>query len=411
MSIKKYFTLSVLGLLLTFYSSSADAQAYGYQFIKKGKKQVQLKFEKVNNLIIIPIMLNDTFELKFIVDTGVRHTIITKKSYLDSLAVQYGRKYRLMGADKESFVEAQLVHGLKYGLEGVEALNQTALVLGEDYFDLDNSLGFPVHGILGMDLFMRYTVKINYATSTITLIEPDKFKPGKDYKELNIQILEGKPYVETFVNLDNGQAIKNLLLIDCGASLSMMLDMQSDNRIVLPKKHIQGTFGQVLGGDLEAYVGRVEQLGFGTYTFKDVVTNFQMPFWIDTMTNSNGLIGGGILSRFDVVYDCIRNKMYLKRNENFNEPFSQDRSGLHIKLQGNSFNQFIIADVIDGSPAAIAGIQTGDIILQCNGKPFTRLSLDDITNTLQKETNTIVSLTLLRNGEKVNVHFRLLDLI
>ncbi|MFT5834135.1 MAG: putative aspartyl protease [Cognaticolwellia sp.] len=407
---KNIFKALLVGLL-TIVTLSASAQAFGYQFIKKGKKKVRLKFEQVNNLIILPITLNDTFELKFIVDTGVRHTVITKKSYLDSLSVHYGRKFRLTGADKESFVDAQLVHGLKYGMKGVEANSQTALVLDDDYFGLDNSLGFPIHGILGMDLFMRYTVKIDYETNTMTLTEPDRFKVPKSCQAIDIELIQGKPYIESVMTLENGQTMTNKLLIDCGASLSLMLDMNSDERITLPEKFIHGIFGQVLGGDLEAYVGRVNFVGMGNYAFKDVVTNFQIPFWIDTVTNTNGLIGGGILSRFDVTYDFMRNKIYLRKNSYFDAPFTQDRSGLHIKLQGNSFNQFIIADVIAGSPADVAGIQTGDIILKCNGKPFERLSLDYITNTLQRESETMVRLTILRNGSEVDVKFKLEDLI
>jgi C-terminal processing protease CtpA/Prc len=103
--------------------------------------------------------------------------------------------------------------------------------------------------------------------------------------------------------------------------------------------------------------------------------------------------------------------MYLRKNQNFNRPFTQDRSGLHIKLQGNSFNQFIIADVIAGSPADVAGIQTGDVILKCNGKPFERLSLDYITNTLQSQPETIIRLTVSRDGNEVDVKFKLKDLI
>lgn len=410
MKIKNYISLLVIAIIVTC-STNMSGQAFGYSFKKKGKKQVKLKFERINNLIILPFMMNDSTQVKFIVDTGVRHTLITKKSYLDSLDLQYGRKYRLMGADKESFVDAQLVHGLNYDFGPVEAVLQTALVLEEDYFDLGKSLGIPIDGILGMDLFMRYVVKVDYEINVMTLIEPNRFKPSNSFQELDIELIQGKPYINVMTQLDNGEVIANRLLVDCGASLSLMLDMNSDDRIVLPEKYIHGTFGQVLGGDLEAYVGRVNFLALNSFTFNDVVTNFQMPFWVDTISNSNGLIGGGILNRFDVIYDCVHRKMYLRENQNYYEPFAPDRSGLHIRLQGNSFNQFIIADVIPDSPADAAGIQTGDLILRCNGKPIQRLSLDYINDTLQSEPATIVRLTLLRDGEEVDVKFKLKDLI
>lgn len=410
MKIKNYVSLFIFAISISF-STDVVGQPFGYSFKKEGKKQVKLKFEQINNLIILPFTLNDSTEVKFIVDTGVRHTLITKKSYLDSLDLHYGKKYRLVGADKESFVDAQLVHGLNYDFGPVEAILQTALVLDEDYFDLDNSLGIPIDGILGMDIFMRYVVRVDYELNVITLIEPDRFKPSSSYKSLDLELIQGKPYINVVTQLDNGQAMTNKLLVDCGASLSLMLDVNSDERIVLPKKHIHGTFGQILGGDLEAYIGRVNFLGFSTFKFTDVVTNFQMPFWIDTITNNNGLLGGGILCRFDVTYDCVHKKIYLRKNQNYNQPFTQDRSGLHIKLQGNSFNQFIIADVIPNSPADVAGIQPGDLILKCNGKPIQRLSLDYITNALQNEPESIICLTLLRNGEEVDVKFKLKDMI
>jgi predicted aspartyl protease len=402
------------GLLISLFSCFSiglNAQAFGYKFQKEGKKKIRLKFEQVNNLIILPVTLNDTFELRFIVDTGVRHTIITKKTYTDSLNVRYGRKFKLIGADKESSVHATLAHSLNFKMQGLEAIRQTVLVLDEDYFALDNSLGKPIHGILGMDMFMRYTVKIDYQTNTMTLIEPDKFKPRKSYDAVDIEMIHGKPYMNIMTLQDNGVMMENKMLVDCGASLSLMLDVTSDEQLTLPQKYIHGTFGQILGGDLEAYVGRITYLKFGESNFKNVVTNFQLPFWIDTTTNNHGLIGGGILSRFDVIFDFPHNKMYLKKNESFNDPFTRDRSGLHIELQGNSFNQFIIADVINGSPADVAGIQTGDLILRCNGRPFSRLSLDDLTSTLQSEPETLVKLTLLRNDEEVDVRFRLKDLI
>jgi predicted aspartyl protease len=288
---------------------------------------------------------------------------------------------------------------------------QTALVLESDYFDLDKSMGIPIDGILGMDLFMRYVVKVDYETNILTLVEPVKYKASKSYQAMDMELIQGKPYINVSTELDNGHQITNRLLVDCGASLSLMLDMASDERITLPKKYIHGTLGQVLGGDLEAYVGRVNSLAFEDFSFDNVVTNFQLPFWVDTISNSNGLLGGGILSRFDVVYDCIHEKIYFRKNGNFDQPFVQDRSGLHIKLQGNSFNQFIIADVIPDSPADVAGIQTGDLILRCNGKPIQRLTLDYINTTLHSEPETIVRLTLLRSGQEVDVKFKLKDLI
>ena len=84
MNFRKIYFGGLIGFFCCF-SMVLNAQSFGYKFQKEGKNKIRIKFEQVNNLIILPITLNDTFELRFIVDTGVRHTIITKKTYTDSL--------------------------------------------------------------------------------------------------------------------------------------------------------------------------------------------------------------------------------------------------------------------------------------------------------------------------------------
>ena len=76
------------------------------------------------------------------------------------------------------------------------------------------------------------------------------------------------------------------------------------------------------------------------------------------------------------------------------------------KLEQESFE---ITDVVDISPAGIAGLQVGDIIIKCNGKK--KLSLKYINNTLHAEPDTLIRLVILRNGEEMKFNFRLRDLI
>lgn len=54
------------------------AQNLGFT-IADGRQRVDIPIEVVNNLIVVPVILNETLPLKFIVDTGVR-TAIRQKS-------------------------------------------------------------------------------------------------------------------------------------------------------------------------------------------------------------------------------------------------------------------------------------------------------------------------------------------
>ena len=61
----------------------------------------------------------------------------------------------------------------------------------------------------------------------------------------------------------------------------------------------------------------------------------------------------------------------------------------------------IVSDVIQGSPADLAGLQTGDVVVACDGKEVRNgMELKKMVSKFQK--GTPISLKVLRNGEELN---------
>jgi hypothetical protein len=85
-------------LLFLYFGVVCDLYAQNLGFsLSDGKKRVQIPIEIHNNLIVIPVVLNDALPLKFILDTGVRTTILTQKTFTDILNLVYTRKYTIAG--------------------------------------------------------------------------------------------------------------------------------------------------------------------------------------------------------------------------------------------------------------------------------------------------------------------------
>ena len=55
-------------------------------------------------------------------------------------------------------------------------------------------------------------------------------------------------------------------------------------------------------------------------------------------------------------------------------------SGLFVTAEGADLRQFQVLRVIDGSPAAAAGIREGDEIVAVDGRPASELSLEALRN-------------------------------
>lgn len=84
--------------------------------------------------------------------------------------------------------------------------------------------------------------------------------------------------------------------------------------------------------------------------------------------------------------------------QSFEEGLNQEYVGIGAMLRYTE-GKLYITDVLEGSPAATAGLKQNDIITLVDGKAVT--GGEDITR-IQGQENTIVNLTVSRNGEKLN---------
>ena len=69
----------------------------GFFFENPRKKSHTIKFETASNLIIIPVTINESDTLNFILDTGVRYPIITELPFINKLNLNYMMPVQVKG--------------------------------------------------------------------------------------------------------------------------------------------------------------------------------------------------------------------------------------------------------------------------------------------------------------------------
>jgi hypothetical protein len=403
-------------VIVVFGTMPAIAQPLGFS-IMNNKRKVEIPIEIHNNLVVVPLVLNESLPLKFILDTGVRTAILTQKSFSDILNLPYARKYTITGPGGEKMVDAYVTNNVSLSLPGVRGKGQAMLVLDQDYLELRNYLGTEVHGILGYELFSRFIVQVDYERRLLTLYAPNYYKKRKSFETVKIFIDDTKPYVDVPVMLANGDVITARLLVDSGASHPLLLDPLSDDKIVVPTNVISSTIGRGLGGVIMGKTGRIKSLGLGPYTIKDIVTNFpDANSYSDTTMIKilrNGTIGGGILSRFTVVFNFSREELYLRKNSEFKKKFHYNVSGLTVRTTGagDNLDEFEVTEVRSGSSSDVAGLLVGDKILAINGIKSTGLKLNDVMGFLSQRPGRKVRMEILRDGKRIRKHVILSDQI
>lgn len=408
---RKY--ILALGFLCSI-NFSLLAQQIGFDF-PEGVESVKIPFERYNNLIVIPIKVNNTITIKFILDSGVQFAILTEKSFGEFLNLKYDRELSIQGPGMADSIRAQVANNIKMTLPGdiKSGINQSLLVLEEEYLSLRKNLGADVYGIIGYDIFSRFVVEINYDKKYIVLHEPKHFKPKKKFRRLPLTIESSKPYIYANLIFDDGKKAEMNLMVDTGASHPLLLDNNLED-ITLPLKTLSTVIGRGLGGDIMGELGRINNVSFSTYEFDDPIVSFPIEGQYSKSMKKgsrNGTIGGEILTRFNPIFDYNRGILYLTKSKEYYKKFEHDMSGLDLQMTGSKLDVVEVIGVREDSPAKLAGVEVGDIITNMNGADTKNVKFSDITSTLRYRPKKNVHIKVMRNDTIHKISFKLQRMI
>jgi len=407
---RRLYTL-IIGLLI---NTSCVFSQLGFSFAD-GATKAEIPIEIHNNLVIVPVILNNQLPLKFIVDTGVRTTILTEKIYSDILHLAYSKKFTITAPGGLNTVNAYIANNVTIDMPGVHGRGHAMLVLENDFLELRNSLGSEVHGILGYELFSRFVIKIDYEAKLMTLMLPQKFKPSRKYTRLPITVEDTKPYYVAELKINDTTSMSAKLMIDTGASHGLFLDSESSNKIVIPSKNISCTIGRGLGGLISGRLARISSLRVGRYTINNMIASFPDPnSYFDTLRTGhlvyrNGSIGGEVLSRFQVVFDFPREKIYLKPNHAFRKKSYYNMSGITVKAAGPNLRDFVVVEVREQSSAYRVGVKVGDRLFSINSNLTKEMDLSEINAYFNSRPGKKIEMKLIRGSELIEKEITLIN--
>ncbi len=375
-----------------------------------GVDKLSIPFELNNNLIIIQVLLNNAIPLKLILDTGIRTTVLTEKTFTDLLNLTYSRKITIPGVGGEKLVDAYVTNNVTLKISEMVGRGHALIVLEEDLLQLKNYLGSNVHGILGYELFSRFIVEINYSKKIVTFHNPSHYKLRNRFSTFDLDIIDTKPYIYSHFSLNDSSVFKGRFMIDTGASHSFLIDANSNPAYYIPQPSIYSHLGRGLGGEVFGHIARIDKMLLPPFSFKEVIATFpdSSDYHINTHNSTrNGTIGGGLLTRFTVVFDYIHEKIYLKKGPTYKTPFEYNLSGLIVRAKGLRLDSYEIVEVRSGCAAERAGVKIGDEIIIINGHYTKGINLDKVLGLINLRANKSIRMTVMRNGIKTKLFFKL----
>jgi hypothetical protein len=404
MAVLRYVHLLVF-LVLGLASSAAQAQvpdaAAPFKFQKQGQQKARIKIQLQRNLLIVTGTLNGKGPYNFLLDTGVNTSIITSTAIGDSLRLRRGQPFRVVGAGGlQTGLLAYQTDSVRMELPGVVAPHMTWLVLSEDVLNLSGYIGMPVHGILGSELFRSFVVTLQPEHSQMLLTNPATYRVprGKQWSSVPLQLEKNKAYLTATVQVTDSLTLPLKLVLDTGASHALSIELDSDPRLVAPAKRLPADLGRGLTGLVQGYLGRVPTMKLGRYTLRSVLTSYPNAADVHRRVDvpRNGNVGYELLKRFAMVVDYPHQRLLLRPNVRFRDPFEHDMCGIELLAAGPNFRRFIVLRVMPNSPAEAAGLREDDELLSINFMPADAYSLTQLDRMLHSDDGRTIFMILRR---------------
>ena len=438
---------TILLIMLVFNVSNLSFSQSKFT-VQNKKHSDKIKFELINNLIVIPVEINGV-TLSFLLDTGVSKPIIFNfLNISDALKIKNTEKIHLRGLGEGEPIEALRSKNNVVRIGDAINLKQDLNAVYDIHLNFAPRLGTPIHGIIGFDLFKDLVVEINYTKKVLKLTEQKNFtyKNCTKCERLNLEFYKNKPYINGFVTFDNKKiAVK--LLIDSGGSDTLWLFEDETTGIKASDTFFNDFLGHGLGGSVYGKRSKVDQFHLGKFKFKAVNVAYPDSVFIyhaKKFKNRSGSIGGNILKRFNMIIDYRNTRITLKKNSNFNDEFSYNKSGIELAhdgfrlvrevndsaLKGNNISAnspgtnsngstilinpgyrislkpaYAIVELRENSPAYHAGLKQGDVILKINNTAAYKFSLQKLTRLFYAEAGKSIRLRVDRNGRIIDVNF------
>ena len=444
-SLRSYIFWIVVGFLLA--SGPVTAQQY---LLPSGKERTdRIRFELINNLVIIPMEVNGA-SLNFILDSGVSKPILFNLTGQDSIELRQVSPITIRGLGEGEPVEALRSLGNTFSVQSLKNLSQELYVVLDKEMNFSSSLGIPVHGIIGYDLFRDYVVEINYARQFLRFHNPETYtrKIRKDEVTLPLTLTENKAYLHGSVVVDNQDEIPVKLLMDTGSSDALWLFPDTEKGLTVPDKHYEDYLGKGLSGTIYGKRTKIQQVRLGDFVLNDAKAAFPQMESFRLATNlgdRNGSAGGELLKRFNMIVDYPGHRITLSKNALFNKPFQFNLAGIELEHAGiryiaeriadsngfvqsddNSFSsvqimvgsqtrlslvpEIVVSAIRAGSPAEEVGLRTGDVILAVNGKPVHRYKLQEVMEMINSKKGRSVRVLIERYNQDLLFSFVVRDL-
>ncbi len=345
----------------------------------------------------------------FVFDTGASITVIDS-AYAAQIGLQSEGKMQAQGAGSAGGASFATLDKLRLESpegDGVELHDVKAGVLDV------NSVLAPFFwrqcaGVIGFDVIVQFVNRVDYDAKQLTLFEPKSYKYDGGGTDIPMTLGGHTPVVT--VKVDG--RYEGPARVDVGSSSTLDLHtpfVKKNDLIAKSPKAITVTAGG-FGGTFQSKYARMRAVEIGPFKVDAPLIGLST---IDQGALASedyaGNIGNRLLERFVVTLDYERRVIHLERGAHFAERERFSMLGAQLAKYGDTVRA---AQVIPGSPAAIAGLKEDDEVTEIDGKPANGFDPEQLSTRFEQgKPGDKVTLTVSRDGKPKTLRVTLKEIL
>jgi hypothetical protein len=276
--------------------------------------------------------------------------------------------------------------------------------------------GHRMDGLVGAELLARYVVELDWEQRRMTLHEPSSYRYSGEGAVIPLIVAGGMPFIHLQLSVPGAPPVEGLFLVDCPHPGTIIVNRPfiEENQILaaVRRNHrpLVTQYTEGVNGKSEVLYGRIPELKIGPFSMREPVVGLsQAKAGALAQTEFAGILGAEILRRFRVIFDFSRESLILEPNSALTQPYRYDASGIRLRSTGEDLHEYVVAGIVEDSPAA-ARLLEGDRLIEIDGKPAKTLSLGEILEILKCDGGT-AQLKIQRGARSIEVSLALRQLI
>lgn len=348
---------------------------------EKTANNIFVKYHYDGN-IKIEASINDSIKGLFIFDTGADGLYLDSSFVSENKSIVKSTDTAIIGgAGNSGNIKIIIINNSLSVSIGKQKMSFDTIPI----LKLERINNQKIAGIIGNDFIKKGVLFINNNDTTLaidTVVDSKKYQTG-----IPLEFSKGRFYLKVRIILSNGKTLEPRLKLDLGCTDAIILNTPYFNKIKsnIPTFVDYAILDGGVSGNTEGGEFRAQQLKLGIKSVDLPIISFSK----DTAgalasLKSDGLLGNGLLDRYNYAIDYKHNVLYLNSIGKINKPYKSTVSGLYVVRQNDIA---IVKCIYEQFEPFKQGVNIGDTIIKINNKDvsgLTQKQIDDILNTENK---------------------------